>query len=1203
MEENINDFLGIADSSIQSIKNLNTELDITIDKLAKLGEQADQLNKNLQAAGIKEVTKSMEDLNIVTDKINKTNSERLNIEREIKVEGQKAAKIIMSEVDAWKQVDKVLEQTTISFGELSQQLVDQQYKLDRNKAKQKELRDEIKQANTDLRNGKITREEYTNILDVNNEKIADLTISEARYRAELSKSKSDLKVLVTEQKSAEGSMDQMNARLGYLRDTYRKLSQAERENADVGGVLQSSINELDDALKMLDKQIGNNQRNVGNYEIGSKNLRTQLRELRGELGALTMNYRLVEDKIKTQKTLTQQLASSKGIESDEYKQSVIEVKRLEQEYVNLKNRMVELQGIGGKMQDAFDDTARSLKSMGQDARNVKFVADGAELMVNGFQAVQASMVALGVENEDLLQIFAKMQILQQGINSVMAIANTLQKESLFMLKLREIRDKVRLAYTEALTAQQVKNTAATITSAAATEGLAAAETQATVTSFSLSAAIKSIPGIGWILAIGAALTTLAVILYKVISAEKELTSEELQRQQITKGLNEINQQVNEQTTESITKVKLYVSELGKVKKGSKEWKNIVEGINELTGMNLDTIKASPDEIKKVTSAWIEQYKARAKAEATIQKMVKNELDFQQLSLEVQTANASERKSSIDKLLLTPEQKDMLLEQINLLKSNTTEANRQIANTNVQYYLKIARENVAKINESLENTIDLNKTFTKETKTQNKETKTQSDIESALIELRLTGIEKEIALRESKINSLKKEKYEVVQKAIQEGKSQSEIYEIIKGYDIKIEKERKDSNEKIEKLEFYKNERIKKNNEILVNTLNELEEIRLNNAVISENELTDRLITLEKKRAKDIIDQNNDAKTKELEGLVLFSEEYNSVVNKYNAINDLVLQKSILRQQQIRKDGYSKTVADIKKQIELAKAGVIIQQGGAITPEQESGFAISGIKQQITALDQSATGLDPLSQAYKDYVDQRKLLEADLTLETQKQSELRIEQMRNEKQQQLELTSAIGGAVFAIGDALTQNIKDEKKRVMVEQSLAVAKVLFNQAIAISEAVVAGSKGANAYTIAIQIAAAVGAVVASIAQAQQAISQANASVATASAYAEGTSYHTGRGAIVGEGGQPELVKAGGRSFVVDEPTYFKDFPIGAQVIPFDKLPTDQQADMSETNELLKQIASKQQVNINFGRTTNSQLIKGITRTTILNRRFKA
>ena len=248
-------------------------------------------------------------------------------------------------------------------------------------------------------------------------------------------------------------------------------------------------------------------------------------------------------------------------------------------------------------------------------------------------------------------------------------------------------------------------------------------------------------------------------------------------------------------------------------------------------------------------------------------------------------------------------------------------------------------------------------------------------------------------------------------------------------------------------------------------------------------------------------------------------------------------------------------------------------------------------------------MDPLTQEYRDYVDQRKLLEADLTLETEKQSQLRIETLQREKQQQLELTAAIGGAVFAIGDALTQNIKDEKKRVQVEQGLAVAKVLFNQAIAISEAVeLAATTSGSIYTLPIAIATAVGSIVSVMFQAQQAISQANASVSSANAYAEGTGYHTGGAAIVGEGGQPELVKAGGRAFVVDQPTYFKDFPVGAQVIPFDKM-TNEQMDMSETNELLKQIAGKQQVNINFGRTTNSQLIKGLTRTTILNRRFKA
>lgn len=1152
MEENINDFLGIADSSIDSIKNLNTQLDLTITKLGTLAEQAELLNKNLQNAGIKEVTKSMDEFNTVTDKINKTNSERLNIEREIKVEGQKATKIIMSEVDAWKQVDKVLQETTISFGELSQQLVDQQYKLDRNKAKQKELRDEIKNANTDLKNGKITREEYTTVLDRNNEKLADLTISEARYRAELSKSKTDLKVLVNEQKSAEGSMDQMNARLGYLRDTYRKLSQSERENADVGGVLEASISELDDALKMLDKQIGNNQRNVGNYEIGNRSLREVLRELKQELGGLTYQYDKIQGKIAQQKTLADQLAASKGKESTEYKEASIEVERLEQEYVKLKARMVELQNVGGDMQDAMSDTSASLKNMGDDTANIKAVAEGAELMVNGFQVVQASMVALGIENEDLLQIFAKMQIFQQGINSVMAIANTLQKESIFMLKIREIRDKVRLAYTEALTAQQIKNTAATAASAVATEGLAGAEATATKASFSLSAAIKAIPGIGWIIGIIGALTALGVILYKVLSAEKELTSEQLQRKKLANDLNDINQKVNEQTLESSLKVRLYVSELKNVKKGSEEWKNIVAEINELTGLQLDTIKATPSEIEIATKEWIKQYKVRITAEQTLNKIVESELEFQRLRAEYfQSGTDPSRRREIAEQLklygLTQQQVDDLVQSTNNYKDATTVDKTGFFNQSKSYWNE-AEKGLTKLNSTLENSIDLTALLTGEKPTKvGKPTKTNT---------------KDNTIKN--LQDIAKTSADIEQKRI---------------------------------------ETIIKNNEILVNTLNELEEIRLNNSTISENELTDRLITLEKSRSNEIIKQNNIAKDNEIKGLEVGSKQYLSVVTKYESLNQLALEKSVLRQAQIRKEGYSKTVAEIKRQIELSRAGTIVQQGGVLSPEQESGFAISGLNSQINALDEANKGVSPFTDEFQSYVEQRKLLEAELTLETEKQSQLRIETLQREKQQQLELTAAIGGAVFAIGDALTQNIKDEKKRVQVEQGLAVAKVLFNQAIAISEAVaLAATTSGSVYTIPIAIATAVGSIVTAMFTAQQAISQANASVSSASAYAEGTSYHTGGAAIVGEGGQPELVKAGGRAFVVDQPTYFKDFPIGAQVIPFDKM-SNEQADMSETNELLKQIAGKQQVNINFGRTTNSQIIKGLTRTTILNRRFKA
>jgi len=53
-----------------------------------------------------------------------------------------------------------------------------------------------------------------------------------------------------------------------------------------------------------------------------------------------------------------------------------------------------------------------------------------------------------------------------------------------------------------------------------------------------------------------------------------------------------------------------------------------------------------------------------------------------------------------------------------------------------------------------------------------------------------------------------------------------------------------------------------------------------------------------------------------------------------------------------------------------------------------------------------------------------------------------------------------------------------------------------------------------------------------------------------YSEGTPYHPGGWALVGEEYKPELVQAGGKSFMVDKPTYL-DLPRGATVTPEDEL----------------------------------------------------
>ena len=65
-------------------------------------------------------------------------------------------------------------------------------------------------------------------------------------------------------KFAVGSYKALNAELGQARDTYRKLSEIDRNGA-IGKNLLGNITQLDTKLKGIDASIGNYQRNVGNY--------------------------------------------------------------------------------------------------------------------------------------------------------------------------------------------------------------------------------------------------------------------------------------------------------------------------------------------------------------------------------------------------------------------------------------------------------------------------------------------------------------------------------------------------------------------------------------------------------------------------------------------------------------------------------------------------------------------------------------------------------------------------------------------------------------------------------------------------------------------------------------------------------------------------------------------------------------------------
>lgn len=107
------------------------------------------------------------------------------------------------------------------------------------------------------------------------------------------------------------SLKAMSDRLEGLRTGYQRLTLAERENANIGGVVLARIKELDTQLKASDATQGKYQRNVGNYASAYNGLGFAIRNIAGELPNLGISIR----------TFTQSISNNIGPLSDAIRQA------------------------------------------------------------------------------------------------------------------------------------------------------------------------------------------------------------------------------------------------------------------------------------------------------------------------------------------------------------------------------------------------------------------------------------------------------------------------------------------------------------------------------------------------------------------------------------------------------------------------------------------------------------------------------------------------------------------------------------------------------------------------------------------------------------------------------------------------------------------------------------------------------------------
>ena len=1245
----------VSKEAFEQLKELSAQLIVNKKEMEDLIATAAKFSGEIKGATSgKEVVEKLQQQAVVIEKLNNTTSTRLNIEREIKAEGAKMAQVVAQEAAGWEKVNKVMRDNFATQAELAKTMVDQQLKLGKVKEAIKKLNSEIKE------NGVAT--------DAQKQKLAEYNVKQADLKVSLSESAIQLKTMSKEQQSVEASYDQLNARLGLLNNSYRQLSEEERNNADIGGVMLNSINQLDEELKGLDKTMGNSHRNVGNYEVAGKSLRTQLMDMKQSIAQLSIEYDGLGKKIQEQSNYVNKVASEKGKESEEYVKAAADLKNLQAKYSETGKAMNTMVTTGGQLQDAMLDASTALKSAGQDAGSLVAVTQGLTVMTDAYAVLQGGMAAFGVESKALMEVWAKIQLMQNGINAIQKIALALQKETVLMIKLRLVKEKLMLAFhkekkaaiigetvaeaantaaQKANTAAQATNVTATKAAAASTVALAAGEGVATKASWTLvgaakavGVAIKSIPVIGWILAAVAALGTLIALIVKASQTEKENAKIEKEKIARLRKINDLRMEAIKSVQQEVVELQLSVDLLKKSKKGTDEYSYAIEQVSEKLGVSKKWVEENITSVEDLAIAWQKVKLAEATTDIfnkeyaeNIVKIKQAEQLFSQLKDASLATTTELLESKKEDLKLTDEQIAKIKAYVHArqglyvlgggsfapdkkaMRSRYVVYNHLLSKLFDEIKLKYQADADAAVTASTEATKEMIANLELLYKAQDPDPDPDPDPNPDLTKeiddrIKLAELIKKLADLQKKSE---KENYDdSISLLTQKYENEKLIYEKNNDVLIALEKvyllEKAKLDEDFEKKQM---ERLRRNNDALVDIFTELNKKRIEGLKESGADITNELLSIEQHRYDREFVKIEKQRTDELNKLTdfygeknktsaLYKQEEANIIAKWNAIANVNLINHINQEKLIRKQGFEEYIQEIQQNAKRAENALIVKNSRTLTDEERFKLEINSYDELINKMSEYIGKAAEMGMAEQELADKIAEIQAGKVRALENSAEKSIELIRAEKNAQLSLAETIVDSTLLIANAFAANIEDEKQRVRVEQALAMAQVLMNQGIAISEGVALAMKSATIYEGIAKMIAATSAIVAQIITAKNAISQADAHINNAEAYAEGTNYHRGGDAVVGEGGAPELVITGGRSFVATAPTFIPNLQVGSKVIPLTNN-TSNNIDLTEILEKMDKLNNRSRVNINVGENVYSYIIKGASRTRILNSQF--
>ena len=285
----------------------------------------------------------------------------------------------------------------------------------------------------------------------------------------------------------------------------------------------------DAELKSIDKTVGDNFRNVGNYEQATKGLKQQLREMTVAL---------------------QNMEST----DPRFKQMTIDA---------------------GELKDKIQDTNAVIKSTaGSAVENLgNGIAKAGKVGIDAFAGMTGAMGLFGIESEGAMQAMLKLQQLaamSEALQSLGALGDTMT----------EVRASFVAAASKLglFTSAKVVDTTVTTAQTAATEG-------ATVATSGLGKAMKALP----IVAIIAGIAALAYGIYSLVTSNTKAEEAIKKRQQAEKLANEESKRAREFVAKESVEFVSLIYQLKQTNVNSKERVGLIKQINSEYGTTLKNI--------------------------------------------------------------------------------------------------------------------------------------------------------------------------------------------------------------------------------------------------------------------------------------------------------------------------------------------------------------------------------------------------------------------------------------------------------------------------------------------------------------------------------------------------------------------------------------------------------------------------------------